>query len=46
MKTLIIEDERSLAREIKLFLEKAFYLCDRVYDAAEAKSNFYSSRIS
>ena len=37
MKTLIIEDERSLAREIKLFLEKAFYLCDRAYDAAEAK---------
>ncbi|MDE3183892.1 MAG: response regulator transcription factor [Bacteroidota bacterium] len=37
MKTLIIEDERSLAREIKLFLEKAFYLCDSAYAAAEAK---------
>jgi DNA-binding response OmpR family regulator len=37
MKTLIIEDERSLAREIKLFLEKVFYLCDNAYDAAEAK---------
>lgn len=37
MKTLIIEDERTLAREMKSFLEKAFYLCDTAYNAAEAK---------
>ncbi len=37
MKTLIIEDERTLAREMKTFLEKAFYLCDTAYTAAEAK---------
>lgn len=37
MKALIIEDERSLAREIKLFLEKAFYLCDNAYSASQAK---------
>ena len=38
MKALIIEDERSLAREIKLFLEKAFYLCDNAYSASQAKN--------
>ncbi len=37
MKTLIIEDERTLAREMKTFLEKAFYLCDTAYTAADAK---------
>lgn len=37
MKVLIVEDERSLAREIKIFLEKAFYLCDKAFTAAEAK---------
>jgi DNA-binding response OmpR family regulator len=37
MKTLIIEDERSLAREMKSFLEKAFYLCDTAYTAEDAK---------
>jgi two-component system OmpR family response regulator len=37
MKTLIIEDERSLAREMKTFLEKACYLCDTAYNAADAK---------
>ena len=37
MKILIIEDERTLAREMKSFLEKAFYLCDTAYTAADAK---------
>ena len=37
MKVLIIEDERSLAREMKLFLEKAFYLCDVANSAAQAR---------
>jgi DNA-binding response OmpR family regulator len=37
MKTLIIEDEKTLAREIKIFLEKAFYHCDAVYNACDAK---------
>lgn len=37
MKILIIEDERSLANEMKSFLEKAFYLCDTAYTAADAK---------
>src|SRR5665647_2804648 len=38
MKVLIVEDERTLAREIKVFLEKAFYLCDRAYTAGEART--------
>ncbi len=37
MKVLIIEDERTLARETMIFLEKAFYLCDKAYTAGEAK---------
>jgi two-component system OmpR family response regulator len=37
MKVLIVEDEKTLARETKLFLEKAFYLCDRAHSAAEAR---------
>ncbi len=37
MKILIIEDERALSREMKVFLEKAFYLCDIAYTAADAK---------
>ena len=37
MKTLIIEDERTLAREMQTFLEKAFYLCDTAFTAADAK---------
>lgn len=38
MKVLIVEDEKTLAREIKVFLEKAFYLCDRAYTAGEART--------
>jgi DNA-binding response OmpR family regulator len=37
MKVLIIEDERTLAREMKVFLEKAFYLSDMAYSAAQAR---------
>lgn len=37
MKVLIIEDERTLAREMMAFLEKAFYLCDTAYSAANAR---------
>ena len=37
MKILLIEDERTLSREMKIFLEKAFYLCDTAYTAADAK---------
>jgi DNA-binding response OmpR family regulator len=37
MKVLIIEDEKALAREMKTFLEKAFYLCDKAFTAGEAK---------
>lgn len=37
MKVLIIEDERTLAREMKLFLEKAFYLCDTAFTVAQAR---------
>jgi DNA-binding response OmpR family regulator len=37
MKVLIVEDERILAREMKAFLEKAFYLCDNAYTAGQAK---------
>lgn len=38
MKVLIVEDEKTLSREMKLFLEKAFYLCDRAHSAAEARA--------
>lgn len=37
MKVLIIEDERILVREIKAFLEKAFYLCDTAYTVMQAR---------
>jgi two-component system, OmpR family, response regulator len=37
MKVLIIEDERTLAREMKLFLEKAFYICDTAFTVAQAR---------
>jgi DNA-binding response OmpR family regulator len=37
MRVLIIEDERSLAREMKIFLEKAYYLCEKALTATEAK---------
>jgi DNA-binding response OmpR family regulator len=37
MKVLIVEDERTLAREVKIFLEKAGYLCDSAFTAAVAK---------
>ena len=37
MKVLIVEDERTLVREMKAFLEKAFYLCDHAYTAGQAK---------
>ncbi|HEY5369820.1 MAG TPA: response regulator transcription factor [Hanamia sp.] len=37
MKVLIIEDERTLAKEIKVFLEKACYLTDTAYSAGQAK---------
>jgi len=37
MTVLIIEDEKSLAREMKIFLEKAFYLCDKAFTATEAR---------
>ena len=37
MKVLIIEDERTLTKEIKAFLEKACYLTDAAYNALQAK---------
>lgn len=37
MKVLIVEDETTLVREIKVFLEKAFYLCDAAYSAGQAR---------
>lgn len=37
MKVLIIEDERSLASQLKVFLEKAFYLCDVAYNGTQAR---------
>lgn len=36
MKTLIIEDEKALAYEIKSFLKKAFYVCDLAHNINEA----------
>lgn len=37
MKVVIVEDERPMAREMKDFLQKAFYLCDTAHSAAEAR---------
>ncbi len=36
MKVLIIEDEKAMAKEMCVFLEKAFYLCDIAYTAGQA----------
>lgn len=44
MKVLIIEDERSLVREMKTFLEKAFYLCDIAYTAAQARQQMIENQ--
>jgi two-component system OmpR family response regulator len=38
MKVLIIEDEKSMAKEMCVFLEKAFYLCDIAYSAKEGNN--------
>ncbi len=37
MRVLIIEDERTLAKEVKSFLEKAAYICDMAHTAGIAK---------
>jgi DNA-binding response OmpR family regulator len=37
MRVLIIEDERTLAKEVKTFLEKAAYICDMAHAAGAAK---------
>lgn len=37
MKVLIIEDEKSMAKEMKVFLEKAFYLCDLAHTAGQGR---------
>ncbi|MEJ5961580.1 response regulator transcription factor [Pedobacter immunditicola] len=36
MKTLIIEDEKTLAYEIESFLKKAFYVCDLAHNIKDA----------
>jgi len=36
MKTLIIEDEKTLAYEIETFLKKAFYVCDLAHNLHDA----------
>ncbi len=36
MKVLIVEDEKAMANEMCMFLEKAFYLCDIAYSASQA----------
>lgn len=38
MRVLVIEDERSMARELKAFLEKSHYLCDLAASAMEARN--------
>lgn len=43
MRTLIIEDEKSLAKEMKLFLEKTSYLCDIANSAKEAMHQLETS---
>jgi DNA-binding response OmpR family regulator len=36
MNVLIVEDEKSLAKEIRQFLEKEYYLCDMAYTGNDA----------
>lgn len=38
MKVLIIEDEMAMAKEMYVFLEKSFYLCDIAYSAKEGNN--------
>ncbi|WP_301924185.1 response regulator transcription factor [Ferruginibacter sp.] len=38
MKVLIIEDEKAMAKEMIVFLEKSFYLCDIAYSAKEGNN--------
>ena len=35
MKVLIVEDEKNIAREMSVFLEKSFYICDVALTAAQ-----------
>jgi two-component system OmpR family response regulator len=35
MKVLIVEDEKTMAKEMCVFLEKSFYLCDVAYSAGQ-----------
>ena len=37
MKVLIVEDEKAMAKEMCVFLEKAFYLCDAANTALQAE---------
>ncbi len=37
MKVLIVEDEKTMAAEMRVFLEKAFYLCDTAYSAGQGR---------
>ena len=39
MKVLIVEDEKTLAKEMAVFLEKAFYHCDIAYTGAQGKQS-------
>lgn len=36
MKVLIVEDEKAMAKEMRSFLEKSYYLCDCAHSAKEA----------
>jgi len=36
MNVLIVEDEKSLANEIAIFLKRENFLCDMAYNGAEA----------
>ena len=38
MKVLIVEDEKAMAKEMAIFLEKAFYLCDIACSASQANT--------
>src|SRR6478672_5261656 len=39
MNVLIVEDEKTLAYELRDFLKKAFYNCDLAHNATQAKEN-------
>lgn len=44
MKVLIVEDEKTMASEMSVFLEKAFYICDTALTGAQGKKKMVENQ--